>query len=94
MPMEKNKKPIISESYTAEKFEDELLLYSKTDEQALYLNNTAQAVLQLCGDDLTVAQIIEYLQQHYPDQREEIAQEVIEVLSALESNDVITFADE
>ena len=92
--MDKNKKPIISESYTAEIFEDELLLYSKADEQALYLNNTAQAVLQLCGDELTVAQIIDYLQQHYPDQREEIALEVIEVLSTLESNGVITFADE
>jgi len=92
--MKRDTKPRISESYTAEKFEDELLLYSKTDEQALYLNNTAQAVLQLCGDDLTVAQIIEFLQQHYPDQRQEINQEVIEVLSNLESNGVITFADE
>jgi hypothetical protein len=92
--VDKENKPRISESYTAEEFEDELLLYSTTDEQALYLNNTAQAVLQLCADDLTVAQIIEYLQQHYPDQREEIDQEVIEVLSALESNGVITFEDE
>ena len=92
--MDKNNKPKISESFTAEKFEDELLLYSQTDEQALYLNNSAQAVLQLCGDDLTVAQIIDYLQQHYPDQREEIAQEVIEVLSTLKSNGVITFEDE
>ena len=92
--MDRNKKPTISESYTAEKFENELLLYSKTDEQALYLNNTAQAVLQLCGDDLTVAQIIDYLQQLYPDQRERIDQEVIEVLSTLESNGVITFEDE
>jgi len=92
--MNRDAKPRISESYTAEKFENEMLLYSKTDEQALYLNNTAQAVLQLCGDDLTVAQIIEYLQKHYPDQRQEIDQEVIEVLSALESNGVITFADE
>ena len=92
--MKRDTKPRISESYTAEKFEDELLLYSKTDEQALYLNNTAQAVLQLCGDDLTVAQIIEFLQQHYPDQRQEINQEVTEVLSNLESNGVITFADE
>ncbi len=94
MPMDNKKKPIISESYTAEKFDNELLLYSKTEEQALYLNNSAQAVLQLCGDDLTVAQIIDYLQQHYPDQREEIAQEVIEVLSTLKSNGVITFEDE
>ena len=92
--MKRDTKPRISESYTAEKFEDELLLYSKTDEQALYLNNTAQAVLQLCGDDLTVSQIIELLQKHYPDQRQEINQEVIEVLSNLESNGVITFADE
>lgn len=94
MAMDRNTKPRISESYTAEKFEDELLLYSKKDEQAFYLNTTAQAVLQLCGDDLTVAQIIEYLQQHYPDQRQDIDQEVVEVLSTLESNGVITFEDE
>lgn len=89
--MDRNITPKISESYTAEKFEDELLLYSEAGETALYLNNTAQAVLQLCGADLTVAQIIEYLQQHYSDQLEQIDKEVIEVLSTLESNGVITF---
>ena len=94
MAMDRDRIPRISEAYTAEKFDDELLLYSKTDEQALYLNNTAQAVLQLCGDDLTVAQIIEYLQKHYPDQLQEIDQEVIEVLTTLESNGVISFEDE
>jgi coenzyme PQQ biosynthesis protein PqqD len=92
--MDRSRKPKISNSYTAETFGDELLLYSKTDERALYLNITAQAVLQLCDDDLNVAQIIDRLQHHYPDQRKEIDQEVIEVLSTLESNGVITFEDE
>lgn len=92
--MDKSKKPKISESYTAEKFEDELLLYSESGENALYLNTTAQAVLQLCSEDLTVAQIIEYFQKHYPDHQEEIDPQVVEVLSTLESNGVITFTHE
>lgn len=92
--MDKRKKPRISESYTAEKFDDELLLYSDKEEKALYLNNTAQAVLQLCGEDLTVTQIIEYFQEHYPDQRDEVDRQVVEALSTLESNGVITLTHE
>lgn len=92
--MNRSGKPTISETFTAEKFEDELLLYSVAGEKAFYLNNTAQAVLQLCGEDLTVTQIIEYFQAHYPDQRDEIARQVVDVLSTLEANGVITFTDE
>ncbi len=92
--MDRNRKPKINESYTAEKFDDELIIYSEEGEKGLYLNNTAQAVLQLCSEKLTVAQIIEFFQQHYPDQKEEVDSNVVEALSTLESNGVITYLHE
>lgn len=89
--MDSNKIPQINSSFIAEEFEDELLLFNEEGEKALYLNDTAQAVLKLCGDDLSVGQIIEFLQQQYPDNQDEIVADVIEVLATLESNGVISF---
>ena len=89
--MDSNKIPQINSSFIAEEFENELLLFNEEGEKALYLNDTAQAVLQLCGDDLSVGQIIEFLQQQYPDNQDEIVADVIEVLATLESNGVISF---
>lgn len=89
--MDSNKIPQINSSFIAEEFEDELLLFNEEGEKALYLNDTAQAVLQLCGEDLSVGQIIEFLQQQYPDNQDEIVADVIEVLATLESNGVISF---
>ena len=89
--MDRYKIPRINSSFIAEEFEDELLLFNEEGEKALYLNDTAQAVLQLCGDDLSVGQIIEFLQQKYPDNQDEIVDDVIEVLATLESNGVISF---
>ena len=90
-PLDSNKIPQINSSFIAEEFENELLLFNEEGEKALYLNDTAQAVLQLCGDDLSVGQIIEFLQQQYPDNQDEIVADVIEVLATLESNGVISF---
>ncbi len=92
--MDDNRKPEVNPEYTVEKFDDEILLYTEAGTQAVYLNDTAYAVWQLCKEDMTVGQIIEYLEEAYPDQKEQIRDDVMTALNTLESKNVIELQDE
>lgn len=84
-----NQKTQINPQYTVEKFDNEILLYTKEGAQAVYLNNTAYAVWLLCKEELTVAQIIACLKETYPNQKEQIRDDVLTALTVLESNEVV-----
>ena len=92
--MNTSSKPRVSPAFAVEEFDGEILLYDETGSRAFYLNDTANAVLQLCREDLSVAQIIEYLQQAYPDQQDSIEKDVMTVLKMLAENKVIELSDE
>lgn len=87
-------KPRVSPAFAVEEFDREILLYDETGAKAFYLNDTANAVLQLCKEDVSVAQIIDYLQQAYPDQQDSIEQDVMTVVKMLAENKVIELLDE
>jgi len=92
--MEDQQKPTVDTAYTIEKFEDEILLYTEAGTQAVYLNDTAYAVWMLCKEDMTVGQIVEYLEEIYPDQQGQIRGDVIDALNTLQSNGVVTLDEE
>jgi len=48
----------------------------------------------LCKEDMTVGQIIEYLEEIYPDQQEQIRSDVTDALNTLQSNGVVALSDE
>ena len=91
--MDLNSKPVVNPSFVAENFDGEILIYNETGTTAFYLNDAANAVLQLCREDLTVGEIIAYLQEAYPEHESTIGDEVIRVLESLVSNEVIELAD-
>jgi len=82
-------KPEVNLAYTVEKFDDEILLYTEAGTQGVYLNDAAYVVWQLCKEDLTIEQIIEYLEDSYPGQKDQIKDDIIAALNTLESNNVI-----
>lgn len=92
--MEDTRKPIINSVYTVEKFDDEILLYSEAGTQAIYLNDAAYAVWLLCKEEMSIGQMIHYLEQVYPDQKKQIRRDVIAALNTLHFNGVIEFQDE
>lgn len=92
--MNTSSKPKLSDSFAVEQFDKEILLYDEAGSRAFYLNDTANAVLQLCKEDLSVAEIIECLQQNYPDHKDSIAEDVVGVLEILVKNKVIELTDE
>ncbi len=86
--------PMVNSVYTVEEFDGEILLYTEAGTQAVYLNDAAYAVWLLCKENMTVGQIIEYLEEVYPDQKEQIREDVVTALNTLLSNSVIEFQDE
>lgn len=92
--MNVDEKPTINPVYTVEKFDDEILLYNEASTQAVYLNDTAHAVWLLCQEDMTIEQMIHYLEEVYPDQKAQIRDNVLSALKLLQEKMVITFPDE
>lgn len=88
-----DKIPVVNEEYTIEKFEGEILLYTEDGGQAVYLNDEAHVVWSLCKEAMTVGQIIEYLEQVYPDQKEQIRKDVLIALETLQTHNVIEMTD-
>jgi len=86
-------KPKVDPGYSIEKFDGEVLLYAAADAQAVYLNDTAYAVWLLCKEDMNVGQMIAYLEEVYPDQKEQIRHDVVSALEVLQGHGVIEFAD-
>lgn len=87
-------KPVIRQEYSVEKFDDEIVLYAESETRAVYLNDAAYAVWQLCKEDLSVGQIIDYLEKTYPDQQVQIRKDVLTALKMLESKNIIMLSDD
>lgn len=91
--MQDNSVPRVNSNFTVEKFEDEILLYNEDSTQAVYLNDTAHAVYLLCRENISIAQMIESLEQRYPDQKLQIRPDVIAALTTLLDHGVISIND-
>jgi hypothetical protein len=85
--------PVQNEDYLVEPFEDEVLLYTVTGAKAVYMNQTAYLVWQLCGATATVAEIITCLEDSYPEQKEMIREDVHGALQTLIEAGAITLVD-
>ncbi len=91
--MIENSTPIINKDFITETFENEILLYTASDTKAVYLNETAHLVWQLCEDQKTVEEMIALLESSYPEQSHVIRKQVIDALNTLTKIGAISFAD-
>ncbi len=87
--MDDYKTPSVNRIYRVETFNGEILLYTEAGTQAVYLNDTAFAVWQLCKENITVGQMVAYLIDAYPGQSDQIRSDVMAALKVLESNNLI-----
>ncbi len=92
--MDDNTKLKVNTKYTIENFDDEILLYTTTGTQAIYLNDAAHVVLLLCKEGLTIGQIIWYLEEQYPDQKTHIRDDVYSALKTLGSHKIVELPDD
>lgn len=80
--------PRANTEFSLEEIDDELLLYHPAKTKAVYLNETAALVWQLCDSKRSVAEIVSLLQENYPES-ETIQSDVEQTLQQLADNGAI-----
>ncbi|MDZ7841575.1 MAG: pyrroloquinoline quinone biosynthesis peptide chaperone PqqD [Gammaproteobacteria bacterium] len=80
--------PHANTEFSLEEIDDELLLYHPAKTKAVYLNETAALVWQLCDSKRSVAEIVSLLQENYPES-ETIQSDVEQTLQQLADNGAV-----
>lgn len=74
--------------FNLEEIDDELLLYHPAKTRAVYLNETAALVWQLCDGRRAVADIVSLIEENYPES-DNIRSDVEQTLGQLSDNDAV-----
>jgi len=67
----------------------EVLLYNPNNATTLHLNGPSMVIWQLCNGENSVQDMIDALQQAYPEQSDQIEADVISALTDLTGQDVL-----
>lgn len=84
--------PCANTEFSLEEIDDELLLYHPAKTKAVYLNETAALVWQLCDSKRSVAEIVSLLKENYPES-DTIQGDVEQTLQQLADNGAVELAD-
>jgi len=90
--MDQTQCPQRQEGYILERFEDELLLYHLDNAQTVYLNVSAALIWELCDGETSIADIIAFLQEQFPDAATQIKGDVLETVARLQEAGAMTLA--
>ncbi len=88
--MQDSQKIKINPDFQLEEFDGEILLYSVSDTTAVYLNETAHLIWLLCHENLTVEEMVQFLQEKYPEQKDEVREDLLISLQALVAQGVVS----
>ncbi len=75
-----HKKPKTVDDFQLEEIDGEVLLYSPKATRSIYLNPSASLIWRLCTGEFSTQEIIDSLQEQFPDQAETIADDVLATL--------------
>ncbi len=84
--------PRANTEFSLEEIDDELLLYHPAKTKAVYLNETAALVWQLCNNERSVAEIVSLLEENYPES-DSIRSDVEQTLQQLADNGAVELND-
>lgn len=84
--------PSPNTEFSLEEIDDELLLYHPAKTKAVYLNETAALVWQLCDSERSVAEIVSLLEENYPES-DSIPSDVEQTLQQLADNGAVELND-
>lgn len=80
--------PHPNDEFSLEEIDDELLLYHPAKTKAVYLNETAALVWQLCDSKRSVGEIVSLLEENYPES-DTIQSDVEATLKQLSDNGAV-----
>jgi hypothetical protein len=75
------KKPKTIADFQLEEIDGEVLLYSPKATRSIYLNPSASLIWRLCTGEFSTQEIIDTLQEQFPEQADTIADDVISTLN-------------
>jgi len=74
--MDTSKIVMVESGYLLERMDNEITVYHPTLATSLYLNETGALIWELCDGERPVSEVIDILSELYPEQREQIADDV------------------
>lgn len=83
------KKPRTVADFQLEEIDGEVLLYSPVATRSIYLNPSAALIWHLCTGDFTVQEIVDSLQEQFPDQASSIVDDVMTTLEQFSESQAI-----
>jgi hypothetical protein len=91
--MDSSKVVLLAPDYFLEKIDGEITVYHPSLTTSLYLNETGALIWELCNGRRTVAEVIDILQDRYPESRAQIPAEVTGIIARLVENNVASLGD-
>ena len=88
-----DKVPSSKSSFELEEIDGELLLYSPESTRSIYMNSTASIIWRLCDGKITIGEIVELLQEAFPEAKDSIEQDVIDSIELFVNNDAIELSE-
>ena len=83
------KKPRMLDDFQLEEIDGEVLLYSPKATRSIYLNPSASLIWHRCTGDFTTREIIESLQEQFPDDADSIAEDVTSTIDKFLQSEAI-----
>ena len=75
------KKPKTIDDFQLEEIDGEVLLYSPKATRSIYLNPSASLIWRLCTGEFSTQEIIDSLQEQFPEEADTIADDVLTTLN-------------
>lgn len=79
---------VIESGYLLERIDNEITVYHPTLTTCLYLNETGALIWELCDGERSIAEVIDVLVELYPDNRDQIEDDVIVLIRRLLEKDI------
>jgi len=76
--------PIPRKGFHMESMDGEAVIYRHIARKAIYLNESAAVVWQLCDGNRSIREIVDMLAEAYPGARDELSVDVMEAVERLE----------
>ncbi|CAK8724634.1 Pyrroloquinoline quinone biosynthesis protein PqqD [Candidatus Electrothrix laxa] len=87
------KKVLLEPDYLLEQIDNEITVYHPTLTTSLYLNETGGLIWELCDGQKSTADIIDILGEIYQESRQQIAEDVINIIARLVDNNIARLQD-
>lgn len=90
---DRKKKILLEPDYLLERIDNEVTVYHPTLTTSLYLNETGGLIWELCDGQRSTADIIDILGEIYQESRQQVAEDVMNIIARLVENNIARLQD-